>query len=166
MGRSLTPDELCSLIEEHFPTLLLFARQFSRSGAEDIIQDAFLQLVRRCRWDGLPDQPIAWLFTVVRNAAIDQYRKTERQRRLGEELAANPSLRFEMPDDALVRSEEIDYMLESLPIRQREIVVARIWGSLSFDEIAALVNMSRTSVFRQYTEALETMRQNHGNKEN
>jgi len=46
-----------------------------------------------------------------------------------------------------------------LPMEQREIVIPRIWGGLTFDEIAALTGDSRTTVHRRYGEALETLRE-------
>jgi len=49
--------------------------------------------------------------------------------------------------------------LDALPMEQREVVIARIWGGLTFDEIAALTGDSRTTVFRRYGEALEVLRE-------
>lgn len=158
MNRTLTPEELCTLVDTHFSTLLVFARQFSISAAEDLVQDAFLQLVKRSQWEGRPDQPLAWLFQVVRNAAIDRHRKETRQQRHEETLQQDENLRFLLPNDAAEKTEEIEAMLALLTPQKREIVVARIWGSLSFDEIAVLLGLSRTTAFRHYTEALETMK--------
>jgi DNA-directed RNA polymerase specialized sigma24 family protein len=47
MTRPLTPEELCSLIDDHFSTLVLFARQWSPNDADDLVQDAFLKLVKQ-----------------------------------------------------------------------------------------------------------------------
>ncbi len=49
-------------------------------------------------------------------------------------------------------------MLRELPEKLREIVVLRIWSQLSFEEIAEVTAMSKTSVFRTYAEALEHLR--------
>ncbi|GHT47052.1 hypothetical protein FACS189454_09080 [Planctomycetales bacterium] len=159
MTRPLTPEELCSLIDDHFSTLVLFARQWSPNDADDLVQDAFLQLVKRSPSQGKPEQPVAWLFQTVRNAAIDNHRKAERRQK--HETAAARSVWFETPPDTAVDSDEMTAMLDSLTSEQREIVVARIWGGLTFDEIAELTKTSRTTVFRYYNEALEMMRRKH-----
>ena len=166
MSRPLTPEELCSLIDSHFSTLVLFARQWSKDAAEDLVQDAFLQLVKRSPWEGRPEKPVAWLFQVVRNAAIDRHRKESRRQRHEENAVGQRSAWFETPPDAAFRTEEIEMMLESLDPEKREIVVARIWGGLTFDEIADLLGMSRTTVYRHYTEALQSMKKRYGNEEN
>ena len=166
MSRPLTPEELCSLIDSHFSTLVLFARQWSRDAAEDLVQDAFMQLVKRSPWEGRPEQPVAWLFQVVRNAAIDRHRRESRRQKHEENAAEQRPVWFETPPAIALRAEEIDMMLESLDPEKREIVVARIWGGLTFDEIAALLRQPRTTVYRHYTEALELMKKRYGNEEN
>lgn len=155
---TLTPDELCLLVDEHFSTLVLFARQWTVDEAEDLVQDAFLQLVKRSYREGKPAQPVAWLFQVVRNGAIDRIRRNKRRVDRERTFATEQSVRFESPDDGPFRSEEIPAMLDVLSSEQREIVVARIWGGLTFDEIAVVVRLPRTTVFRHYTEALQNIR--------
>ncbi len=43
--------------------------------AEDVVQDAFGEALRRWAAEGAPDNPTAWLRQVARNRAIDQYRR-------------------------------------------------------------------------------------------
>ena len=159
MNSKLNPEELCSLIDHHYPTLLLYARQWNADFADDLVQDAFLQLVKRSHWEEKPPQPLAWLFQVVRNGAIDRLRKEKTRQKHEESLAVEKAaIRFETPENAAIQADEIQSLLASLTQEQREIVIARIWGGLSFDEIAAIHKMSRTTVFRTYTEALSAMK--------
>lgn len=158
MNPRISPEELCELVEEHFSTLLLFARRWSPQSAEDLVQDAFLQLIRRCSREGRPDQPVAWLFQVVRNAAIDLFRKNQTRAKHEKIRSEESPVHFVLPEHASVQAEEIEKMLRSLAPEQHEIVVARIWGGLTFEEIAAMLRLPRTTVFRTYCEALELMR--------
>ncbi len=162
----MNPEELCTLIETHFSTLLLYARQWGKDCAEDVVQDAFLRLVKRSHWEGRPEQPVAWLFQVVRNGAIDRVRKEQTRQKHAENLAAENPVRFEMPPEAAIQAEEIEKMLELLSQDQRAILIERIWGGLTFEEIATLRRTSRTTVFRTYTDALETIRRKYGNEKN
>ena len=52
--------------------------------------------------------------------------------------------------------------LEELPIERREVVIARLWGGLSFDEIALLVGTSNSTAHRRYWGGLETLRERFG----
>ena len=142
--------------------MLLYARQWDADCADDLVQNAFLQLVRRARWEGRPPQPLAWLFQVVRNGAIDRKRKKKTEQQHEESLAVEKTpIRFETPENALIRADEIEALLAVLAQEQREIVVEQIWGGLSFDEIAALHKTSRTTVFRNYTEAIDVMKRKY-----
>ena len=157
--KPLKPDELCRLIETHGATLILYAKQWNADDAEDVVQETFLRLVRRAQWEGKPDNPVAWLFTAVRNEAIDRQRKAKRRQKHELQMASERPIWFETPPDASLRSAELLEFLDTLPMEQREIVIARIWGGLTFDEIAALTGDSRTTVHRRYGEALEILRE-------
>jgi RNA polymerase sigma-70 factor (ECF subfamily) len=155
----LKADDLCRLIDAHGSTLVLYARQWHADNAEDAVQEAFLRLVKRAAWEGKPDNPVAWLFTAVRNEAIDQHRKSKRRQQHERQAASERPVWFDPPPDASLRTEELLKFLDALPSEQREVVVARIWGGLTFDEIAALTGDSRTTVYRRYGEALETLKE-------
>jgi RNA polymerase sigma-70 factor (ECF subfamily) len=47
--------------------------------------------------------------------------------------------------------------LESLELEYREIIVAKIWGGLSFEKIAEMLNSSSSSVHRKYQEGLNRL---------
>lgn len=43
--------------------------------AEEVVQEALLQALRRWPYQGLPDNPAAWLYRVARNLALDRLRR-------------------------------------------------------------------------------------------
>lgn len=47
--------------------------------AEDVAQEALVEALDRWPWQGMPEQPAAWLRTVARNRAIDRLRRTRRE---------------------------------------------------------------------------------------
>lgn len=49
--------------------------------------------------------------------------------------------------------------IERLPDIQRQIVTARIWGELTFEQIADVVDRPTATAYRLFHEALQTMRQ-------
>lgn len=142
------------LLDENMPGLILYARQWFASAAEDVVQDAFLRLLRETP---PPKTPKAWLYRVVRNAAIDRQRKESRFRQ-------EP-----VPDwfDGLARQpepmptwdgEDLTRALKRLEPDQREIVVSKIWGGLAFREIAELTGQPTSSVHHDYRQALDRLR--------
>lgn len=65
-------DRLTQLVIERVPRLTLYARQWlDSSSADDVVQDALTSLLMQRT---TPDDPIAWMYRTVRNAAIDHAR--------------------------------------------------------------------------------------------
>jgi RNA polymerase sigma factor (sigma-70 family) len=118
------------------------------------LQQALVDLVRQPR---IPEQPVAWLFQAVRRRAMNwargERRRAEHHRRASEEREAW----FLDDRDQAIDSEEIERMLRRLPALEREIVVARIWGELPFEQIAALVGVSTSAAHRRYQKALSLL---------
>ena len=46
--------------------------------AQDIVQDTLLQAMNTWIYNGLPDQPSAWLYRVAKNKAIDLLRREKK----------------------------------------------------------------------------------------
>ena len=134
---------------------MLYARQLSPyQRAEDIVQDAFIKLLkqRRC-----PDNVRAWLFRVVRNASISMTRRV--QRRQAEQKSAYPeTLWFESQCDDLIDARLAQDLLQTLEPHLREIVMLRIWGQMTLREISQIMNKSIPWIHHDYKMALEMIK--------
>lgn len=142
------PELLGRLYDDHAPALRLYARQFGGMGsAEDAVQEAFLGLARR---RSLPERVVPWLFRVVRNARLAADR-ADRRRRGREARASAPEGWFDPESDSdRLDAGDAARRLASLPAEVREAVVARIWGELTFEEIAALQGCSTATAHRRH----------------
>lgn len=141
---------LATLIDAHLGTLVLYARQFCHS-PEDAVQTAFGKLAMLAK---APEHPRTWLYTVVRRLALDA-QKQDRRRKRREEIAAKPDRWFQDAGDA----EEAERALLSLPEDQREVIVMRLWGDLTLDEIAGACGCSVSSAHRRYDAGIASLRE-------
>ena len=149
------PDALTELVERHAAALMLYARQWCGS-PEDVVQAAFLKLARQA---AVPDRLIPWLYRVVRNGAIDAGRAERRRQKYEAMAAADAPTWFVPPEDpAGLDAEAATAALAALPTETREIVVAHLWGGLTFEQVAVLVGGSASTCYRRYAAALETLR--------
>jgi RNA polymerase sigma factor (sigma-70 family) len=153
----MSPREFASLVDAHAAPLMLYARQWC-AAPEDVVQDAFLKLVRQRT---PPGDPVAWLYTVVRNGALDAG-KTARRRRLRESAAARPVRWFVEPEVDGLDAETAVAALRRLPEEQREVIVARLWGGLSFEQIGAVAGCSASTAFRRYGAGVDSLRRRLG----
>ncbi len=145
----MDPQRLGRLLDAHAAPLALYAAQWT-AAADDAVQEAFVRLVAA---DPPPDRPVPWLYKVVRNLALDD-RRADRRRRRRETLASR--LRAIDGDGSAVV--EIADALESLPDDVRAVVVAHVWGGLTFAEIAESDGGSPSSAHRRYQAGLSALK--------
>jgi RNA polymerase sigma factor (sigma-70 family) len=149
----IEPEQLGRLFDAHAAALTLYARSWcSRPEAEDAVQEAFAKLAAQRL---IPDQPAAWLYRVVRNGAIAASRSFWRRRRR-EAVASRPETLFASTDDG-IDARDASKLLDDLDPETRAIVVARIWGGLTFDEVAKLQGCSLTTAHRRYQDGLKRL---------
>ena len=153
----MAPHDFAQLVDSYGPRLVLYARQWC-AVPEDVVQDAFLKFVALRR---PPREPVPWLFRVVRNGAMDAG-KLDRRRRQRESVVARPPRWFLNADIEGLDVPAAIAALERLPIEQREVIVARLWGGLNFEEIAELAGSSASTAFRRFSAGIDVLRQELG----
>jgi RNA polymerase sigma-70 factor (ECF subfamily) len=155
---TLGPDAITRLWDGHSASLVLYAQQWC-DAPEDVVQEAFLLLVRQAM---APQNPVGWLYRVVRNQAINASRSRGRRSRREDAVAAGGQPWFEMSEDDRLDAAAATAALRDLPIQEREAIVARLWGGLKFDEIAGLSGTSPSTAYRSYQRGLSTLRERLG----
>jgi RNA polymerase sigma-70 factor (ECF subfamily) len=154
----ITAEILTRLLNEHGRALVLFARQWC-STPEDAVQEAVLQLVRQ---PALPENLAGWMFHVVRNLALNASRASQRRTRREAEAAGRGEAWFEVSADERLDAAAATEALAALSVEQREAIVARLWGGLSFAEIAELSGAPLSTVHRRYHQGLQALRDRLG----
>ena len=149
---------LTRLLDEHGAALVLYAQQWCDT-PEDVVQDACLALVRQ---PALPDNLAGWLYRVVRNGAINASRTSRRRTKREAATAGGSEPWFHITLDDRLDAAEAARAMRQLPIEERETIVARLWGGLSFEEIAQLTSSSTSTVHRWYQAGLNTLRERLG----
>ncbi len=152
----------------HGSRLLMFARQQTRTeaDAEDVLQDAMLRLWRSglvdTRADGTAEPSLPGAFTQIRRSAIDQARKNIRQAnredRALETGEYSDVVWFENTLEQDERSAQIEAALKTLPDYYQEVITLKIWGDLTFEEIAETLDIPMNTAASRYRYALEKLR--------
>ena len=151
------PDDWTAWLDAHGPALVLFARQWApgQADAEDVVQDAFLRFWRARHRAA---EPLAYLFACVKHCALDRQRgRRRRTRREGAAALPEPAL-FACPLERDERRAAVEAALRQLPAEQREVVVLKIWGGLSFPQVAAALGVPANTAASRYRYALARLR--------
>lgn len=146
-------------LEDHAPKFLLFARQQARSeaDAQDLVQEAVVEAVRR-QSEGRPPAP-ALVFATIRRRAIDLARSEDR--RAGRELAAAeplPVVWFDASAEDRERNQLIQDAMSRLPEMYREVITLKVWGGLTFAEIAGTLGIPDNTAASRYRYGLSELR--------
>jgi RNA polymerase sigma-70 factor (ECF subfamily) len=151
--RPIDPAVLGRLYRDHAAALRLYARQWGGCG-DDVIQNAFVRLAQQAP---PPDAALPWLYRVVRNDALAAQRGAARRRRR-EQRASAPEAWFSAAEQRL-DADAATRRLAELPLELREVIVARLWGGLTFEDVAALVGCSLPTAHRRYQAGLARLRE-------
>jgi RNA polymerase sigma-70 factor (ECF subfamily) len=149
------PELIGRLLQRHAAALELYARQLCHN-PEDVVQEALIELASQST---APRETVAWLYRVVRNKAIGAARSAQRRKR--HELQAAECKRpwFCTAPGDLLDAQAVAAALEALPSEQREVVVAHLWGGLTFEEIGQLTDCSDSTAHRRYLAAVSELRE-------
>ncbi|MEX1126154.1 MAG: SigE family RNA polymerase sigma factor [Acidimicrobiia bacterium] len=128
---------------------LAYALSGSRSGAEDLAQEAFIAAHQR--WDriGGYDKPGAWVRRVVANMAISAFRRKTAERKALERLAGQTQTELPglEPED-----ERFWSLVRELPGRQTQAITLFYLEDRSVNEIAEILgcspNTAKVHLFR------------------
>ena len=120
-------------------------------GAQDVVQDSFIRLLHRWKGEMVPDaQMSTWLYRVVHNCAVDHVRKIARRSLLHRRAAAEQKQVVD-PDlgaDSRVseRAARAAAALQMLDLRERQLVILKVYEEKSYKEISAITGLSTGNV--------------------
>jgi len=164
MENVITHEDWKVCFSELAPGLVLFARQFVRTGAdaEDIVQDAFVRFWRKEH----SIENRALLFATVRSVALDLLRRDARRARretnAALEMEQTTAQQFDFDDGS---QQELAAAVDRLPVEQREVLVMKIWNELTFAEIGQALGISQNTAASRYRYALAALKKNFVNHE-
>jgi RNA polymerase sigma factor (sigma-70 family) len=172
-------DEQNDRISEAFGLERARLRNFIRrrvpdeNDVEDILQDAFYELVEAYRMMKPVEQVSAWLYRVVRNRITDLFRKKrpeslahltaaptdDGETLLLEDVLPSPDAG---PEELYARNillEELDAALDELPEEQREVFLAHEVEGYSFKDLAAATGVPVNTLLSRKHYAVLHLRQ-------
>ncbi len=129
--------------------------------AEDVVQDAFLQL--HSRFDQVRE-PRRWMYRTVHNLALNQLRRSDRmvpldstcqESRMGEPTDPQP-----LPNEQIARWEGVGLVrlgLERMEPRSREVVHLKFREGLSYREISERTGLTVSNVGYLLHHALKSL---------
>ncbi|MBT8045070.1 MAG: sigma-70 family RNA polymerase sigma factor [Verrucomicrobiae bacterium] len=150
-------------LKEHGSRLYVYARQRcnNREDAEDMIQDALVRLwgYQEERGNVPPDLPLA--YSVLRFVAMDHGKKKGRKKRKEEAIIYLHDRDDYWLDTSAEEDDEAEVLrhaVAGLGEKLREVVTLKVWGGLTFVQIAETMAISPNTAASRYRYALEQLK--------
>jgi RNA polymerase sigma-70 factor, ECF subfamily len=154
--------EIERLYDEHAQPLFAFLLNFMRdeSDTRDLLQEIFVKLARDEKLLRGVREERAFLIRLAHNAAIDLMRRRCTRERTKENFVAETISIFAPandPDEKVFR-EELANALGELPEEQRAVVHLKLWEGLTFEQIAAALEIPPNTAASRYRYGLDKLR--------
>src|SRR6201987_4422344 len=142
--------------------------------AEDIFQDAFIKVINTLKAGRYNEEGkfLPWVIRIAHNLVIDHFRREKRAPMINNgddfdifEVLGNYD---ESTEDRMVREQthkDLKALIQLLPSEQKEVLIMRHFGDLSFKEIADITDVSINTALDRMRYALNNLRKMMQSKE-
>ena len=152
-----------ALYAEHARPVRSYASRLlsDHHAAEDVLQETMIRAWknRERLENGMPTR--GWLLTVAHNVAVDRLRSAAKRHETSVDPQDGPDLGSVLEDDhasTVVRSMEVESLLERIPPLHREVVYLTFMKDLSIDQAADVLNVPSGTVKSRRHYALSMLR--------
>ncbi len=151
--------EFMGIAQAAYGPLVLFARQWDDDLAEDVVQTAMMKFWQCFKNSEKPENAASWLFKTVRNELKYRIRQKKSDKKHIELHAKTQPPWFLSSPETRLDAKTVANELAKLSIEFREVIVAKIWGDLTFAEVAELLGLPRSTAHRRYLDGLKQLRE-------
>lgn len=147
-----------TVLIRHVSPLLLryFTSQFgSRSEAEDLLQEAWLQIHKARHTHRTGEPVLPWVYAIARHVKVEGYRRSQRIRAREQTMDILPE-RHESARPVPIA--DFESLMALLPASQREVVSMLKVSGMSLEEVARATSSSVGSVKLKAHRAYEKLR--------
>lgn len=164
-------EALQQLYTRHSATLFALGLKIlsDRAEAEDVLQDAFVQIWKTAgSFDDGRGKPLGWFIMLTRSRAIDRLRSRKTRTHLSESVAQDASLNgpAATPADQALASEAqraVRDAVDALPAEQRIPIEMAYFGGLTQFEIAQQLSQPLGTVKTRMRAGMMRLREQFGN---
>jgi RNA polymerase sigma-70 factor (ECF subfamily) len=160
------PEAATALVRRNFALVSRYVARVVRDAraVEDLAQDVFVQVLTTAPRYTPSARFSTWLYRIATNAALNYLKQAQIARRAGDPDGIGMELvdRHEPPPDGRISLDELKHRVSeaigSLPVNQRVALVLFEYENLSYQQIAAVLEVTVEGVRALLTRARATLR--------
>lgn len=161
-GKNKESTEFISIYEKYFSSIyrFIYYKTYNTEITEDITSQTFLKALENYnKYDSTKGSFSSWLYRIARNLVIDHYRKKNKTVNINDvwELAGNENVEIDVQNKE--QHERIKEILKSLPLKQRDIVIMKIWQDMTYKEIAEVLGSTEAGCKMMFSRTMAKIRE-------
>jgi RNA polymerase sigma factor (sigma-70 family) len=135
--------------------------------AEDLFQDTFIKVINTIRSGSYKEEGkfIQWVMRIAHNLIIDYFRKSKRipiiDNKDEYDIFEKVRIPVESVEERMITEQihlDVKKLIEYLPLEQKEVLIMRHYGDMSFKDIAEITNVSINTALGRMRYALINLR--------
>ncbi len=141
----------------------IYYKTCHRETAEDLTSQTFLKAIEKwTQYNHKKGSVSAWLYGIARNLVFDHFRKNKRE---GLSLDIHDIWDIPVYDEFTTNlenielSEQLHEILGNLPVKQREIIILRVWENLTYKEISRIMLKSEASCKMLFSRTIKKLKE-------
>jgi len=156
-------ESITRLYDDHAQALFGFLLTFTRDEADtrDLLQEIFLKAAKDPDLLNGVAEPRRYLLRLARNLAVDFVRRRSARARWNDQAASETIglfARVSDPDEQAFR-DALTTAMNELPNEQRAVIHLKLWQGLTFEEIAAILELPLNTAASRYRYGIDKLRQ-------
>lgn len=149
------------LVRKYQKRIYWHARQMlgNHLDADEVTQEVLIVLYNKLKTFGFKSSLFTWIYRIVNTRSINQLRKNKLKKIFsledypGNDLRSDRDLSEDI--DNREKLQKLDAVVESLPIKQKEVFILRNFDELSYEEISKITGRSVGGLKANYFHALK-----------
>jgi len=148
--REKNPERYAEIIERYQGKLFAYLYRLigNRDEAEDLLQDVFVKVYKNLYSYDSERKFSSWIYRIAHNEAVNYIKKKSLKRFISWEDISSTKDKLESQsaeegvDEAWMRketAEEVDIVLDKLPIKYKQVLVLRYFSDKSYEEISEIL---------------------------
>lgn len=156
----------CQLVKKYYSTVIYFllGHGLSRTDAEDISQEAFINAYTKIAQYKSSGSFVGWLLRIARNQHIDKLRREKKMETSFDMCAMQEFPDGRTPEIQVVSDCGVNDIFSGLKPRERVLLELRVFQVLPFAEIAELMGSSEGNVRLVFHRLIAKLRKLHQEK--
>lgn len=151
-----------AFFSEYYEVLVLFATGILKDvdAAEDVVQDCFVNVWENRHFEKLSNGLDRYMFHLVKNAALNDLRGTQRRELRHEKVMAEMALENENGGEGKLHEMEILYAaINQLPLERRRVFMMICAEGMKYQDVADTLGVSINTVRTQMGRSMKFLRE-------